>query len=201
MNIPIYWIAICAGLVQIFGYVDYLIQSKREHGAPNPAGWGMWAFGAATHLWAYSQVTVGWEQDLLPAVCSATCLAVFIHLWVSGKFRRNREKITSWEKFVFATDLAITALFGGNLFSASAAAVLLQTDDLLTYLPTIRDTSKNPRCEHFRPWAFWATGYALQGWVVASSGGGWVEWSYPLINLPLCLIILALSLRNNRCSV
>lgn len=191
-TIPIYWVAILASLVQIVGYADYLLQSKRAGASPNPAGWGMWAFGSATHLWAYSQVTEGWEQDLLPAICSGTCVLVFLYLLVKGKFKRSAG-VSLWEKTTFWADVGITFLFGANVFSAAWAALALQFDDLLTYLPTIRDLRKDAQSEHPRPWVLWGIGYSLQGWVVASSGGGLVEWSYPLINLPLCFIVAWMS--------
>ena len=171
-SIPIFWVAILAGVVQIFGYLDYLRQSQRENAAPNIAAWGMWAFGAATHLWAYSQVTEGWEQDFLPAICSATCLLVFIFLFLGKKFERETP-LSVWEKLVFWGDVGIAALFGANIFSASFAAVALQLDDTLTYLPTIKDTARKASCEHPRPWVFGTIGYALR--VGRRSGWWWVD--------------------------
>jgi hypothetical protein len=126
---------------------------------------------------------------------------VFIFLFLGKKFERETP-LSVWEKLVFWGDVGIAALFGANIFSASFAAVALQLDDTLTYLPTIKDTARKASCEHPRPWVFWTIGYALQGWVVAAAGGGWIEWSYPLINLPLCLIVAVLaSRRSAQCPV
>jgi hypothetical protein len=189
-SLSIYWVAIAAGLVQILGYLDYLYQCRRDGSRPNPAAWGMWAFGAATHLWAYSQVTEGWVEDLLPAVCSVTCLMVFLTLLCRGKFRRSdRYSFTKWELGTFWGDVGITLLFSVKIFPASVAAIALQLDDLFTYIPTLKDLRENPSSEHPRPWVLWGVGYALQGYVVAAVGGGLVEWSYPLINLPLCFAV------------
>jgi len=67
--------------------------------------------------------------------------------------------------------------------------LLFQIDVILSFIPIIRGTWKNPRCERALPWFVWSCAYVLFGATVLMRYEKWWDLMYPINYLALHLTV------------
>jgi hypothetical protein len=176
------FLAITSALLQIWGYVFYL----RKAPSPNPAMWGMWAFGSGVLAISYAELTEkSFEKDILPAVCAITCLVIFFLLIRRKKFgEKPLERVDGWDKTVFSADILITAIYVGT-HNPLYATILFQVSNALSFGPTLRAVAKSPSKEHAGAWWIWTGAYFLHAATVILDWQHWGELVYSLTNIVL----------------
>ena len=189
----IFVLSIFTGVLMFAGFVLYFFSViKNKETRPNTASWVLWAFGDVITCATYVGATEEWREFLSSCVSATTCVILVVVFVFLGKFRR----IDKWDKIIVAVDISVIILW--LIFqSALFANLLIQISAIITFIPIIRSTAKNPRYEKPHAWFMWTTAYALTAVVVILlNSGHWAEVIYPLNYALLHVIVGILALRK-----
>jgi hypothetical protein len=177
------------GVLQIGGYILYAKKITAGRVKPNAASWGIWTFGAALETASYIGVTGDWVKNILPIICALSAIIFFFYCLHRGYFG----KVDNFEKIIVVLD--IFAIFIWWLFeSAVYANFLLIATAIISFIPIIRHVWKDPMVEDTRPWLLWTTAYTILLVVVILRYEKWEDLVYPIVFIPLHLIVGILAL-------
>jgi hypothetical protein len=189
------FLAISAGLTQIYGYIEYGRKTFIGRIKPNAASWGIWAFGAFLESVSYIFLTKDWVKNILPVVCALSAITFFV---IALK-RKHFLKPTNFELFIVVVDIAI--IFVWFVTSSHALAnILFVLTAVVSFVPMINNTFRNPKHEHAFPWSIWTLAYLLMTVAVIMRWEKWEELVYPLVFVILHAVVayLALDKRTQR---
>jgi len=184
-------LGVLAGALQLAGYIAYNASFVKRGVRPNTASWFIWAFGSVASSWSYVTMSKGHAEDILPIVCSVSCILTFIHVLTRGE----RKKIDSHELLIIGIDILvvifwiITSLVGFGEKAAIVANLMFQASTLLSFGPMIREVYKDGEAETKLPWILWSCAYAMEIAVLWVQHSVWNEWVYPIVCLPLHVIV------------
>ena len=144
-----------AAIIQVAGYAVCLRGMLQHRIAPNSTSWLLWAAGSTVSLVIYSRVTSDPALLALPIACAASSIAI-----VAIAVLRDRLRRPDWiDLCIGALDIVVVGvwLIAGPVWGY--AALLL--DNVITHLPILRSTRKNPEGEMALPWLTWTMAYLL----------------------------------------
>ena len=144
-----------AAIIQVAGYAVYLRGMLRRRIAPNSTSWLLWAVGSTVSLVIYSRVTQDPALLALPIACAVSSIAIVAIAARLDRLRRP-DRI---DLCIGALDILVVGVW---LIAGPAwgyAALLL--DIVITHLPILRSTRKNPEGEIALPWLTWTLAYLL----------------------------------------
>jgi hypothetical protein len=174
-------LGVLAGLVQLAGYWQYhrIMASDVEH-SPNAASWLMWGVGGLSELIIYAYTVDNRDKEILPAVCAAVALIMFIRVWR----RANGLHLDRHEWHMVALDMGLVAFWfvTRNLLFSN---LFLALDMYVSFRPVLKHVRENPRSEHPEPWKTWTIAYSLLTLLVVIQWEGWLELIYPVTYLIL----------------
>lgn len=188
---------ILSGGLQAAAYLYYLAKARQRQIAPNPTSWLMWGYGTTLIFALELDSGATAAMLVLPAVCAVSSVAVAVLCWQHGTLRWPRER---WERRSLHTDLALTAayvatwaLMTADLLPAArkddtdiALLVIGNLSALVTFVPMLRETWREPDLEHPGPWIVWATAYLALGLATVCS----LDWTWHLLLYPaLCFVL------------
>lgn len=174
-------LGILAGLVQLAGYWQYhQVMSTHNDHKPNAASWFMWGVGGATELIVYAALVEDRSKEFLPAVCAVVVIITFLRVW----WREGTFKLTAHDWAIVAVDAAVVGFWflTKNPYASNA---LLGADMLLSFIPILGSTWRDPKSEQPRPWMTWTIAYALLTTVVIIKWENAWELIYPVLYLIL----------------
>ena len=137
----------------------------------------------------------GKAEDVLPAVCSISCIFTFVHVLTRGE----RKPIDKSEWLIVGIDVVIVVywilseVMGMNGKATIVANLLFQGSTILSFIPMIKEVWHDRNAETKTPWVIWSLAYATQLGVLGMQGSRWEEWVYPAVCLPLHAIIAIIS--------
>jgi len=183
MNLAIIF-SVLAGLTQIYGYWVYNKGIYSGDIKPNATSWGLWGLGNVIACWSYLQLVHDMVKGILPIVCAIICIGTFFFALVRGKFERpDRESI-----LIAIIDIEVIG-FWILTESDTWTNLLMQVDAIVSFVPIIRDTWKNPQSEKPKPWFVWCLAYTLFFATVLLSWEKWWDIMYPVNYFFLHLIV------------
>ncbi len=150
-------IGLCAGILQIIGYVWYDYYVITGQIKPNTGSWVIWSYGNAIVCLNYLSLhkTISFIESL-PIVCAICCVMSAIIFLVLGKFERPKW----YEIVILIADIGITIywqLSGENI----TTAIVLQISVLISFIPIVLETKGDPASEKAGPWMIWTVAYTL----------------------------------------
>jgi hypothetical protein len=179
---------VIACALQIKGHVEYNKDLEIE---PNTTAWTIWGLTSLIDTWNYSEMTGDMYKNALPIVCALGCLTTWALCLFRGRFK----------KLVFENYLSFL-LCGGALIVwkefdlVKESNMILQVDNVISFLPIIYGVIRNPKAERPAPWMWWTASYALGTVVVLMRYQQWQDLLFPLGSMVLHCIVGALSLRK-----
>lgn len=194
MHVLALTISVCAGIVQILGYVIYNREMFLGRIKPNATSWFMWGMGSALATWSYVALSQDWVKDILPVTCAIVCILTFVFALLQGNYQRP----DMYDVFVCVLDMGILG-FWFLTDSDEYTNLLFQIDAILSFVPIIKGTWKNPSNERATPWIMWSIAYSLMGVVVLMRFEKWWDLMYPVNYFVLHLtIVFIVLLRRKR---
>jgi hypothetical protein len=185
-----------AGLVQLAGYWQYHWAMSHDEHKPNTASWFMWGVGGVTELIVYMALVEDRAKEILPAVCAVVVVITFLRVW----WREGVLRLDRWDWTVVLIDSAVVA-FWFLTKNPYAANVFLGIDMILSFLPILKSTRKDPCSENPVPWRTWTIAYSVLTLVVILQWQNAWELIYPVIYLVLHAAVWQLSARTARAAV
>jgi|CXWL01.1.fsa_nt_gi hypothetical protein len=191
MSFPIFTVilGIVAGLVQFSGYVYYIKKINVGRVKPNTASWSIWAFGAILDTTSYIFVTGDWVKNILPVACALSAIVIFFYCLYYAHFGRP----IRFEWSLVALDF-VAVLIWWYYSSAIYANLFLVSTEVISFIPIIRHTWKDPMVEDALPWFVWTAAYSLLAIVVLLRWEKWEDLAYPAVFAVLHVIIAVLAL-------
>lgn len=184
-------LGILIGASHLLGYWIYYRTSVNKETAPNTASWSIWAFGSMVNLLTYANMSNDWAKDILPAVCSFACIVIYIvYLW-KGKFKMP--KFT--DILIFSTDIVATIVWL-VVKSPLIGNMACQASTVLSFIPIIRETMKDPEDEEPMAWSMWSIAYALDVVLVITRWKQWGDVVYPATCLVLSVTMAIIANRR-----
>lgn len=182
-------LVVIACLFQIKGHIEYNKDLEIE---PNTSAWTIWALTSLVDAWNYSEMTGDMQKNALPLVCALGCLITWVICLYRGRFKRL--KLEQYLSFV----LCGGALIVWKRFDlVKESNIILQVDNLISFLPIIYSVLKNPRNERPAPWMWWTVSYGVGTAVVLLRYQQWQDLLFPLICMALHFTVGTLSLRKS----
>ena len=173
-------LGILAGLVHLAGYWQYHQFISRRDNDPNAASWFMWGVGGGVELFIYDSLVRNWAKDFLPFTCSVGALITFLRMGLrESSFRLDREDLIS-----IAMDAGLVAFYIKS-HDVVVSNWLLGLDMILSFLPILRTTWREPAREHPQSWATWTISYTLLAIAVFLAKGVLLELLYPVLYMVL----------------
>lgn len=190
---------ILSGVLQVAGYLYYANKARQRQIEPNPTSWIMWGYGTTLIFLLEADSGASGAMLILPAACALSSIAVGFICWRHGTLRWPTE---TWAKASLYTDFALTALYVGSwtLLGTSLLTdiqkenaditilVIASLSTLVTFIPMLVDTWREPRNEQPWPWVIWTAAYAALA-IATVSSPGWT--SYLLLYPVQCLVLHA----------
>jgi len=185
-------LGVLIGVIHLLGYwIYYRMSSQHKETNPNTASWSIWAIGSIVNLLTYASMSNDWVKDILPAICSLACIVVYVGYLRQGKFKMPG--LT--DILIFSLDIVATIVWlVAN--SPLIGNMACQAGTVLSYIPIIRETMKNPQSERRSPWVLWSMAYVLDVILVIARWNQWGDVVYPATNLILCLIMAIIANRR-----
>ena len=171
-------LGVLVGVIHLLGYWLYYkaMNSGKDSIKPEPMSWLIWTVGSVVNLVTYAIMAGDWVKDILPAVCSISCVAIFCVQIRKGLF----EKLTKEGILMLSLDIcAMMIAFVSK--SATVGNIACQVGTVASYVPMIRSTVRNPNQEKPLPWIFWSTAYALDVVLIISRWDKWEDVAYPAV--------------------
>jgi hypothetical protein len=186
-------IAVLSGILQVAGYGTYLVKAISAEINPNPTSWLMWAYGTALIF------ALEWDRGataamlILPGVCACSSLVVAGLCAKRGTLRWPTERSA---KASLASDIILTIAYLAiwllvsihvltpeqKEFSEAVILTLGVSSTLVTFVPMIVSTKKDPSNEHRLPWVIWSLAYAMSLLATVFSDGWTLDLAfYPLL--------------------
>jgi hypothetical protein len=164
-------IAVLSGVLQIAGYGTYLMKALSSEINPNPTSWLMWAYGTALIF------ALEWDRGataamlILPGVCACSSLIIAALCAKRGTLQWPTERSA---KAALASDVILTIAYLATWllvsihlltpeqkqFSEAVILILGVSSTMVTFVPMIASTKKNPSNEHRLPWVIWSLAYS-----------------------------------------
>lgn len=191
----IFSLGILAGIIQIIGYIFYILKTNRNDISPNPTTWLIFAFD--TTILTALEAIAGADVALLflPFMCSIG--AIYI-AWLVRKAGRLHWPTDPFDAYILKVGIfiacAYTVLFilwhfavvpttmlhaAGFLF-----LVLTNINTFVAFIPILREVKHDPLHEHAGPWTIWTAAYVLLGVVTYLEVGferdGLIFYVYPV---------------------
>lgn len=173
-------------LTQIGGYYAYYVSTKNEV-RPNTTSWTIWTVGAILELVSYVNVTDDWVKALLPLACSISCIFLYVHILMKGKF----QKISLGNIVILVMDFIALGLWYIT-DSALIGNIALQVSTIISFVPIYREVYDQEENETQPPWIIWSIAYFLDVILIFMRWEKWGDLVYPLTNLALHFIMWTL---------
>lgn len=181
-------LAVAACALQVIGHIKY---NKNSGIDPNVTSWTIWGVTSVLDTWNYSEMTGDWHKNLLPITCSLCCLATWIICLMRNRFSKlEREHYLSL--IICALAMVVWHKFG----DIKDSNLILQVDNLVSFLPIIWTVWRTPSKERPTPWMWWTASYALGTIIVLIRYEQWQDLMYPVSCAVLHFIVGALSKRR-----
>ena len=185
-------LGILIGVAHLSGYwIYYRISSLHKETSPNTASWSIWAFGSVINLLTYSSLSNDWVKDILPAVCSVCCIVVFASYFRQGKF----ERLGFADILIFSIDIVATIVWL-IVDSPLVGNLACQFGTVLSFIPIIRETVKDPKKEKPLSWIIWSFAYGLDVILVIMRWNQWGDVVYPATCLVLHFLMAIISTKR-----
>lgn len=176
-------------MAHILGYFLYYQLSNSGEIKPNSTSWSIWTFGSMVNLITYASISDSWMKDLLPAVCSVSCVVLYINCLKNGYFRRPKLV----DILIITVDVIATVVWLTTK-SAVLGNIIIQFSTAISFIPILRETFKNPLLEKPTPWIIWTFAYGLDIILLIKDFNGFSEVVYPVTCLVLHFSVFALSM-------
>lgn len=188
-----------SGILQVSGYLYYAGKAWQRQIEPNPTSWIMWGYGTTLIFLLEADSGASGAMLILPAACALSSIAVGFICWRHGTLQWPVE---AWAKASLYSDLVLTAMYVGSwtllgnslltdMQKEMADITLLvigSLSTLVTFIPMLVDTWRQPRHEQPWPWVVWTSAYAALTIATVSSP----EWTWYLVLYPVqCLVLHA----------
>lgn len=201
----LFLLGILAASIQLSGYLLYAHEAKKDEIVPNLVSWVIWTYGnflvCASYIMTIIQDGIGdIASKILPVVCSISCIIIFFYIAKFGKW----SKVATFEKFILAMDLIITAAWIFSWFnfipiSVIYIHVLLLISAITSFIPIIYGVYQDSSVEKPNPWFLWATAYAVQFGIVLLEKNDFNMFfniAYPVLYIFLHITMAILSRRK-----
>ena len=193
-----------AASLHALGYLLYVRGALRRRIEPNPTSWLMWAYGTTLVVLLETDQGIHPMLRLLPVVCAACCILIAGLCWRGEKLGWPTD---AGDRAALGIDLAITAVYLGVSLAAafgglagpvegSTKGVLLLSSGLsaiVSFVPILRSTRRDPGSEDWRPWAMWTLAYGTLLVGTVSEHGTALPalqfWNYPAVCMVLCGLV------------
>jgi hypothetical protein len=204
--------ACSAAVLQAAAYLMYVRRALLRRIDPEPTSWLMWAYGTVLVVIIETDQGIHPLLRLLPIVCAGCSVLVAALCWTRHSGVWPTEPV---DRLALAFDLMLTIVyvgvsataFAGLLDAASAHAarwallVCVSVGTVVSYVPVLRHTRRNPDAEDPAPWAVWTAAYAtlLLATIAAEglSAGALQFLVYPAICMVLSALVCRFSLRDS----
>ncbi len=204
----VYTVTILSGLIQALGYLVYIRKSLRHEVEPNATTWFMFAYGTAMLTVLEWDHDANWTMLLLPIVCAVLSIRVAVICLSQGELKWPE---SWWDRGAFLMDVSLTIAYI-SVWAASREAyiteaqrevlvltflVLSNTSTIVSFVPILRGTAKDPHKEHPLPWFIWTTAYGCLGYVTYHEVGPFsVFMLYPVTGVLLHSLVGFLAMRR-----
>ena len=158
----------------------YLYKVVYSTTRPNTATWLIWVIVMSLNTGTYYEVVKGDLKEMaLPSLATSGVILIFIYSLFKGKFQR----IEVFDVATVGLSFAIGVVWK-TTGDAILANLALQMILLMSFFPTVRSVWKDPRSDHWLPWAIAVASYSFQILAVLWSLDGWTwpELAFPFAN-------------------
>lgn len=176
-------LSVLAGVTQVIGYMFYWRSVRSGKTDPNAASWFIWAYGSLLNLATYSIMSQDVVKDILPAMCSVSCLVIFAGM----VYRNGLGKLDRWDYVVIALDATVTMIW--FIVGATEANIAFQLTEFISFIPLIRGLLRGVDKEELLPWILWTSAYAMMTATVVMRWEKWEDIVYPLVGVALHAIV------------
>ncbi len=149
--------AICgvmSGVMQLAGYITYIVGMAKFGVRPNFTSWGLWVFGAAVSILVYQSETSDAWKLVLPITCAVCSVVVALY----ALLQRSFDIPDKLDVFIALCDIAVIGLWIA-FKNSHLAYYFLILDTTISFLPIVRSTLANPQAEIKEAWAIWTLAY------------------------------------------
>lgn len=194
-------LGIFSGILQFIGYCVYTHNVSKDKIKPNPASWLIWAYGNILVCLSYLFLVDGnltFAAEILPIVCSITCVIVAIYFMIIGKFR----PLVSFEKKIIFFDLCVTLIWasseflGLDILPVGAIHILLLLSTVMSFIPLYKEVFVDPTVEKPKAWFIWSFAYVLLLVVVILEGSNLYSLLYPILYTVLHAVVGVLAYKK-----
>lgn len=183
------FLGVFSSILQILGYLEYSKKVFRKIIRPNIASWAIWAFAAILESASYIVLTRDLIKNLLPFFCAISAIIFFIYTIRQGHF----SKPTFFDLWIIIIDIIILIIWFISK-SPFLANVLFIISAVISFVPIIINSYKNPKDENAYPWIIWSIAYFIMAITVILRWEKWEDLIYPFTFFVLHVIIGYLSL-------
>lgn len=186
-------ISFISGLIQVIGYLLYWRGVRSNKIDPNAASWFIWAYGSLLNFATYNIMSGDLVKDILPFLCSVSCLVIFALMFYKNGFGR----LDKTDYAIIICDIVVTFIW--FLIGATEANLSLQLTEFISFIPLIRGLLRGSDREEVIPWITWSVAYALMATTVVMRWEKWHDLVFPLVLFILCLLIVfVIKLKKNK---
>jgi len=185
-------ITAAAVVFQLAGHLTYMRLVARDRVKPNATAWGIWAATSFLDALNYSAMTSGDVfKDALPWTCALSCVITFLVCLFIGRIR-----FPEWHDLITVGFSSVALYVWKGLDRVVNANIIMQLDNVTSFLPIIGSTWRKPHEEHPLAWGLWTLSYLLGTIVVLLRYTGQpVELLYPMLSVFLHGTVFILAIR------
>lgn len=154
---------------------QYNRKAVNKESAPSKATWALWVFTSILNAFSYTSLSGDLVKATVGIVDAFACTVTF---FVVLRYH-GTTKLTRNEKIALA--IGLTALGAWYLFrQAFYANAILQVAVIVSFMPPILHTWKEPWCEPKTPWFLWTLVYISNFVLVLVRHKSWHDLVYPV---------------------
>jgi hypothetical protein len=185
-------ITLAAVAFQLAGHITYMKLVARDRVKPNATAWGLWAATSFLDALNYSDMTSGDPfKDALPWTCAISCIVTFFVCLFIGRIR-----FPEWHDLITVGFSSVALYVWKGLDKIAHANVIMQLDNITSFIPIIGSTWRKPDEEHPLAWGLWTLSYLFGTIVVLNRYTGQpVELLYPMLSVILHGLVFMLAIR------
>lgn len=194
MKILLEILSTLSGMIQFLGYIVYGTLVFRKYIKANTGSWMIWAFGNLLVCFTYMENTESIYQEVLPFVCSISCLVLVVVFLFFKKFN----KPTWYEYLFFGVDFLISIYWFFNR-EVYIVHIIFDLSAVISFIPIYIEIYNDPTTEKKEPWLIWSFAYFLLIIISLIEKAELVTFLYPISYFILHIIIVyILNSRNKK---
>jgi len=192
VDLPLF-LAVVGTSLYLLGFACYIHLVIRRGVSPNASTWLIWAVLGVVNAVTYNSLSGDWVKSVMAYAGALTNGLTFVIAGVSGRFGR----LSVVDKVIAAFGLLAIAVWLANKNTPYANGMVMSCF-MISTVPTLRSTWREPSRENPLPWLILAVSYLFAVSVVLLRWTQMWDMMFPIVGLFDSLSVALLSLRPSR---